>query len=367
MKSPKTLIREREAAMPPAKNSVRIYGYVRPHRTGEATVEFWGARRNRKGRLVCKKFFVFRTDSDYYRTKDTLQYNSWSSLCPDHICYSFPEADGTDYHLRAESQCGGEWQDLKGEWLTDKVSTTRKGHLPRFHPFLNGFEGTKYKYCGFDWRSGFFFTDYIQLWRKFPKDEILSKMGCYQLLTERFLKRLDADKPFAKYVCRYNDAIRRHAMKPMEIYSAFKAQTDLTRYVQELEQRRRAAEAAELERVRRELAENDERIFALYERLKDICAAHGAYEVIVPKSAAEMLEEGEAMHNCIGKCYARRQGREDLCLFIHKDGKPCVDIRIDLATFKLVECREVCNKDASEAHWQFAREVAEMVRVRLAA
>ena len=357
-----------EATHAPVNNDIRLYAYVRPHKNREATVEIWGAMyHKRNAKFVAKKFFAFRTDRDTYAMRDTLQYNSWSTMCHDHICYTFPEAGGRDYHREAERKYGGDWKSLKGKWLKDRISKTADGHLPRYVQFLNGWEDTKYKYCGYDWKSGFFFAEYLALWRKHPKAEILSKMGCYQLLTDRFLKRLDTDKPFAKYVCKYNDAIRRHAMKPMEIYKAFKDGTDLTRYVQMLEAREAERQAAEAAKQRKDYEKYDAAIAKLYERLKDIFGTYGAFEVVVPQNSCEMLKEGEAMHNCIGKCYAPRQGETDICLFLHKDGKPCVDIRINVETFQLMECREVCNKQADDSAWEVAREVAEQVRLRLAA
>ena len=94
---------------------------------------------------------------------------------------------------------------------------------------------------------------------------------------------------------------------------------------------------------------------------------YGAYEVIVPQTSAEMLDEGVAMHNCVGMCYAKHQGETDICIFLHKAGKPCVDIRINLKTFELMECRAVCNKKAPEDAWEVAYKLAEAVRMKLAA
>lgn len=101
--------------------------------------------------------------------------------------------------------------------------------------------------------------------------------------------------------------------------------------------------------------------------MKDICATYGAYEVYVPQNAEEMIQEGVAMHNCIGQNYVSRQGDTSLCIFLRKNGKPCVDIEINLKTFKVVQCRAVCNLDADKSAWEVAREVAEMCRMRLAA
>lgn len=364
------LIEQREAVHAPANNSMRLYAYVRPFANGEAAVEVWGTQfhRRRKGSpRVCKKFFVFRTDRDTYKTRDTLQYSSWSRMVHDHICYSFPEAGGADCYATARSTVGGEWESLRGVWQKGRVSKTSDAHLPCYVSFLNGWEATKYRYSGYDARCGIFFMRYMALWGRFPKAEIISKMGCYQLLDEKFLARLDTDKPFAKYVYKYNDAIRRHAMSPADIYKAYKRGEDLTRYAQMLEAREAARQAAQAEKERKEYEKYDKAIAKLYEQLKDICGTYGAFEVVVPKNSYEMLKEGVAMHNCIGKCYAPRQGDTDICLFLHKDGKPCIDIRIELKTLKLVECREVCNKNANEAAWITANEIAEAVRTRLAA
>ena len=137
------------------------------------------------------------------------------------------------------------------------------------------------------------------------------------------------------------------------------------------ERRRLRAIEAERRRARKERSEYrrkyDAAIRDLYNRLKGVCKAFGAYEVIVPRTSADMLDEGAAMHNCIGKHYASRQGKDDICIFLHKDGKPCVDIRISLKSLKLVECRGVCNKDADKTAWTVAKQVAEAVRMRLAA
>lgn len=371
MKKIEMLIEQREAIVPPANNDMRLYAYVVPLPTGEAAVEIWGTKYSRyardRGKRITKRFFRFHTKRDFYTTKDTLRYNSYSSMCPDHICYSMPEGGGRNYHREVEKRFGGDWTSLLGQTFRDRISKTAKGHLPKDIPFLNGFENTRYRYCGFDWRSGWFFADYLRFWEKHPKAEILSKAGCFRLLTEPFMKRLERDRQFAKYVAKYHTAIQEHAIGKGEIYRAYRENRDLNAYVAYLREQQRIREERIAAEEKARLAEHDERIFALYEKVKDICATYGAYEVIVPQSSGEMLDEGKAMHNCIGVCYSKAQGKTDICLFLHRDGKPCVDIRIDLKTFKLMECRAVCNKNADEDAWIVAKQVTELVRMRLAA
>lgn len=361
MKSPQALIRERvgDALLADRAKTV-VFGYVRPHKDGEATLEYWGARKH-KGKVRCKCFFKFRTDRDRYKMRDIVYYHGYSSLCPSYLCYHFPEAGSQDYMGKVTDD------PQARRWAVDGISNTEKCFLPRFAPILNDWSGTRYKYCGYDHNCGMFAIDYLRFWVKYPKAEILSKAGCFRLLTEPFMKRLDRDKPFAKYVARYHAAITEHAIGIRDIYKFYKENRDLNRWVALLREEEARKAQAEAEKLRKEYAKFNEAISALYEKVKDICATYGAYEVIVPQTAQDMLVEGAAMHNCIGHCYAPRQGIQDLCIFLHKDGKPCVDIRIDLKTFALMECRAVCNKQADDSAWEVAREVAEMCRMRLAA
>lgn len=370
MKKVEMLIEQREAIMPPANNDMRLYAYVKPLASGEAVIEIWGTQFSRyvrdKGKRVTKRFFRFRTDKDKYTTTDTLQYNSWSSLCADHICYSMPESGGRNYHK--EGKYGANWTHLLGQTLTDRISKTAKGHLPKAIPFLNGFENTKYQYCGFNWRCGWFVMDYLNFWKKHPKAEIISKSGNYRLLTDSFMSRIEQDKSFAKYVARYHTAITEHAIGIKDLYKYYKENRNLEQYVALMREERRRRAEAEMEKLREEYSKYNEAINELYNRVKDICGHYGAYEVIVPQNSADMLAEGIAMHNCVGTNYTSRQGKSDLVIFLHKNGKACVDMRIDLKTLELVECRPICNKgEAEDAAWMLARKVTEAVRMKLVA
>lgn len=369
MKNPMTLIREREVEHPPLSNDIRLYTYVRPLKNGHATIEVWGTR-NHKGRkgnpLVGKCFYKMRTDTMKLKCRDVLWYSSWSCAAHDHVCYSFPEGGGTDYYEAAYRRTGGFIRECRGKWgMVDMDDNSEL--IPTFVPMLNGWEGTKFKYCGFNPNCGMFVLDYLALWEKHPKAEILSKMGCFYLLTDEFLRRLDKDKPFAKYVAKFNHAIRQHNFTPTTLFALYERGSDLNRMTEEMNEMRRRDMARAKSKTYARYLKYDRAINALYHSIKEICGTYGAYEVIVPANSTEMLDEGERMHNCIGKCYAPKQGKKDICLFLHRNGKPCVDIRIDLKTFKLMECRAVCNKNAPEDAWDVAKHMAELVRERLAA
>ena len=125
---------------------------------------------------------------------------------------------------------------------------------------------------------------------------------------------------------------------------------------EEREELRRKKEREEAER--KELENRAERISALFKTLKSICGKYGAYEVIVPKSEQEMVREGKRMHNCVGHCYPMRQGVDSIVVFFHKNGKACVDVDIDPRTFKVVQCRAVCNKEADKSAHELAKRIA---------
>lgn len=368
MKSPKTLIREWEGANPPVLNSVRTYSFVRARKNGEANIEIWAAKNSkRKGKpLMCKKVWVFHTDSDRYELRDTIEYTSWSQCAHDHLIYNFPEAGGHDYFAHELGR-----PEDKGVWDYNFVSKNRM--LPIYAKVLNDWSGTKYKYCGYDHNCGMPVIKYLALWKEFPQAEILSKARCFHLLERKFLARLRDNREFARFVGKNHHGITEHLFSPHQIWTAFRRGESLNQLAERLaaearvrreaakraEEARKLAEEAEIRKLSRE---NNERIFALYERLKSICGHYGVYDVVCPKNSDEMMDEGIAMHNCIGRCYSSMQGKEYACLFLRKDGKPCVDIRIDLKTFKVCECRLVCNKDAEEDAWEVARAVAERMR-----
>lgn len=369
MKNPKTLIREREGANPPVSNRIRFYTYVRPLKNEEATVEVWGAmnHRTRKGHpLVMKKFLTFRTDRMTFKMRDMLWYSSWSVMAHDHLMVDFKEAGLQDIFARAYHLVGGEFMSLRGKDITLQRGTDDDKFIVSGE-MLNGWEGTKYRYCAYDSRCNMDVMEYLDLYREFPMAEMMSKTGNYQLLHRGFLTHLRDNKEFARYVGKHRVSITEHAMTFHQILDGFFKGANIDAYEKFMRDAERARANAVRERITQKVSRNDARIFALYERIKDICGRYGAYDVVCPMDSKEMLAEGDSMHNCIGKCYSQYQGTKYACLFLRKDGKPCVDIRIDLKTFKVIECRAVCNKNAPKNAWTVATEVAARIQERMAA
>lgn len=374
MKTPKTLIREYEATHTRFDASLRLYAYVRPRKNKEANIEIWGARINKKRKghpLMMKKYFVFHTDSNKYELRDVVRYSSYSQMAHDHLIYHDSDMGG-----RNMSHIIG--RDYVGKWNYNYVSETPHAYLPNYCVMLNGWEGTNYKYCAFDSASGLSVIEYINLYKDFPMAEIISKSKNFQLLKRSFLKHCAEDKSFAKYVAKNHYQISLHHMTASNIETAFKRGKTCEEYMgvlitrqkardekerirlaqleREREERKRKEREEEMQRARRW----DKKIRALYNRIKDICGTYGCFEVEVPKSSADMYAESEAMHNCIGRCYTSNHATgHDTIIFLRKDGKPCVDLRINPETMEIVECRYTCNKDAmqDESVMVYAREV----------
>lgn len=365
MQTAMQLISERERLAPPLSNRVRLYTFVRPRANGEATVEVWGAmnNKNRKGAPIMGKcFYKFRTESKTYRIRDVLWYSSWSVAAHDHLCYSMHDCGGTDYYRESARRCGGGEMSGKGKWLTNRICKDQMHFLPTGATMLNGWEGTKYRYCAYDANCGMSVMEYLALWKKYPQAEILSKMGCFTLIDEDFLARVSSDRDFAKYVAKNQHGIREHSFTYKELNRLYRKRINANDYARHIREEQERREAAALKREMAKYRQYDIAIGKLYERIKAICGQYGAYEVIVPKNSEDMLAEGKAMHNCIGKCYAASQGKANICLFLHRDGKPCVDVRIDAKTYKVVECRAVCNKEAEKDAWALAWNLATEIR-----
>lgn len=380
METAKQLIKKYESDTP--QKGVRIYGYVKPLANGEAKYEVYAAAnsRNKGNPLMTKRIYCMRTDKpDNYSIRDTIEYLSWSPLCHDHLIYDFHENGGPtrkDYEKCVNNYTRGKWEKCQIEGRKAQSGQANQ-MLPIPMIMLNGFEGTKYQYCGYSpYVTGLPFADFLHLYNITPKVELLAKAGLRRLLTEDMCYFLEAHPHFGKWLAKHWREVRDGFWSPHRTKREY-AKTDpialeevRSAKREEAERRhereRREAER-EIRRQRKEARKHERRIRALYEKVKDICATYGAYEVYVPQNAEEMIQEGIAMHNCIGHNFVSRQGDSSLCVFLRKDGKPCVDIEISLKTFEVAQCRAVCNANAPEDAWAVAKELAEMCRMRLAA
>lgn len=356
------------------QRNVSVYGYVRPRPNGEAQFEVWIAAKSKlkkdPGKLRAKCVAKMRTDKPRnWTARDIVWYESRSPLCASHWCYDYSEIRATRNY---NGECGAE----QGKWFAR--SGSRRMPLPAV--MLNGWEETKYKYWAYDPDCNLTVQEYVSLYNITPKVELLSKAGLFRLLDAHLCHFLNGNKRFGKFLAQHLDeakewtpfvAMSRYAKVDKEAAAEVRLArrrkheemlADMTPAQRREWLARRRAEKKRREEQRKREEELNARLLSLYNQIYTACRVYGAYEVVCPKTRAEMMAEGKAMHNCIGHNYAPRQGVQDICLFLRKDGKPYVDFRIDAKTYKVQECRLVCNKNAGRAEWKIARNTAKLVQ-----
>lgn len=350
MKSARQYIIERETANPPTHNATRLYLYVRPISHGEACIEVWAARnRRRDGELLTKSVYRFYTNTERYQVRDMVKM--WFSMGKKLFVDFSESGHGRNYY----SEIG--IQHLKGKW-ENEIHQFGEGYMPCYAPLLNSFDGTKYKYCAYDHNCGMTILDYISLYKTNPAAELFSKAKQFQFLTRAFLGTLAADADFAKWFKKHAVEICERHLGIRDVRTMYGRNLNMGEYLELLREQERNKAELEMKRLISSANRHNKKIRRLYEAIKAICKRHGAFEVVVPKTGEDMVREGHAMHNCVGKCYASRQGKDSIVIFLHKDGKPCVDVEIDPVTFAVRQCRAACNRDAEKVHWKIAKIVA---------
>ncbi len=75
----------------------------------------------------------------------------------------------------------------------------------------------------------------------------------------------------------------------------------------------------------------------------------GGYEIVVPKTAEDLIAEGNAMRNCVGAYGENFKEGKAILLFFRKDGKPFVDAEINPSTFAVKQVYRFANSAASRA------------------
>lgn len=127
--------------------------------------------------------------------------------------------------------------------------------------------------------------------------------------------------------------------------------------LEDYEKRARRAEAKRLAKERRAFNSGIKSVaeaFAMLSRLK----AHGL-AVILPMNVRQLISEGNAMRNCIGKMgYDERivEGKS-LIVFLYKDGKPFVDVEIDREHWTVRQCYAKHNSTPEEEVRKFAKRI----------
>jgi len=98
------------------------------------------------------------------------------------------------------------------------------------------------------------------------------------------------------------------------------------------------------------------------------------YAVVVPKSAKMLLDEGNAMKNCIGKMgYDKKIANgESLIFFLRgQDGRKNVDVEVRVhkigksVKLEVAQCYNPCNQVAPDEAKAFAREIADQAKTIL--
>ena len=380
MKTAKTMISEYERALGVSARSPRMYARIVPRRDGEFRYEIHAAaNRRRDGRLVTKKVFEVNSNGRRFRARDLVYVRNWSTAAPPpHWNVDFSEAGHTRHFARHGIS------DELGVWFANTVNDADFARTMPTPAMLNGFDGTSYRYCGFDWRNGIGIIPYLKLWRGHPKAELLSRAGLRTLLNEESLSVLE-DVPYVarwlsrnsglvksrgwgidsvlRYVARTEgtDDVRRIVAERRAKERARKAKAWAAESRLRSLERARMAKAAEEERRRaeEEARRRSERILSLYERIKSICGRHGCYEVVVPKCVGDIVAEGAAMHNCIGSLHA---SGDEILVFLRKDGKPFIDLSVSLDDFSVKECRRVCNAECTKGELRTAANIAKRIR-----
>ncbi|MBQ4199607.1 MAG: PcfJ domain-containing protein [Kiritimatiellae bacterium] len=137
---------------------------------------------------------------------------------------------------------------------------------------------------------------------------------------------------------------------------------DYERREHEEQMRRRAKEDRRRARERRVFNSGIKSVaeaFAMLSRLKK----HGL-TVVLPMSVQSLIDEGNAMRNCIGGMgYDEKIAKgTSLIVFLYKDGKPFVDIEIDREHWTVRQCYTKCNHNPEEKVNTFAKFICDKAK-----
>ncbi len=108
-------------------------------------------------------------------------------------------------------------------------------------------------------------------------------------------------------------------------------------------EQQRAEERAETKRLK--ALENEEQFKELKAKFFGLMFTDGALQVRVLESVLEHINEGEAMHHCVGQYHSKAKS---LILSATIDGERIATVEISLDTLKVVQCRGVCNAQVEE-------------------
>lgn len=193
---------------------------------------------------------------------------------------------------------------------------------------------------------------------------------------------------YAGYIDRIGENLCAYGVTyPRDFSAALEAAEAEAHRLDEIERRREARRRREEEKVSRmkakerkawERKENSRIKDAIADMARKLAKLNGitgyGYAVVVPKSAKMLLDEGNAMKNCIGKMgYDKKIANgESLIFFLRgQDGRKNVDVEVRVRKYgksvklEVAQCYNPCNQVAPEEAKLFARQLADMAKTIL--
>ena len=130
------------------------------------------------------------------------------------------------------------------------------------------------------------------------------------------------------------------------------------------------AEALAYRNERRDAIRAKRKLNAAIAKVRDTLAKlHGlkdasGYVAAFPKSVGDLLDEGRAMRNCVGKMgYDEKIAKgESIILFLRKNGKPSVDVEIKTQGWRVIQCYAKCNSAPDEAARKFSQLITKKIQ-----
>ncbi len=362
------------------QNVTRWYSTIHPKRNGEARIRTWAVKTWKRKPLIML--------AAEYHTDGTQAHIS--GRCLVHNFTNARMFNWLDFGGRAHQPVWSDVDSIRNKWLQALDHIFQCGH-EYYGRYLNGLEETRYRYCAWE-QTNMRITDFLDCYRVSPMSELLAKAGLHRWLTPSHVARLAKNKPLARFLATHRADLlnvppsivqhefARHGEKadieqmaalaeltpyrltnigiqPKRIYAWMKRNgvkaSELRHHVDNLNELKMSTayephvlphdwETYSLmieERVieERELAEEREReivrearLFA--RRMIDKWMREGkirkSYKIVIPQSQTELVEEGEAMNNCVGSYWGRiKSGMCDL-VFVRKMGKPYIDLEV---------------------------------------
>lgn len=362
------------------RNVTRWYSTIHPKRNGEARIRTWAVK-TWQGKPLVMLAAEYHTDGAQAHVSGRCLINNFTNA----RMFNWLDYGGRS-HLAVWSDVDG----CRDEWLEAFDHRFNAGH-EFFGTFLNGLEDTKYKYCAWE-QTNMRITDFLDCYRVSPMSELLAKAGLHRWLTPSHVARLAKNKPLARFLATHRAdllnvppsivqhefarhgekadieqmaalaeltpyGLTRTGIEPKRIYAWMKrtgvTAEELRHHVDNLNELKMStayephvlphdwatyslAVEERVHEVREARAARERRIVrearAAARRIIEGWMASGkirkAYKVVIPQSETELVNEGNAMSNCVGTYWGSvKAGNTDL-VFVRRGGRPYIDIEV---------------------------------------